>query len=119
MRRVNTGRRRALEWGIAGGALFLPLPWAWVRAQSEGALKLMRSPKVALVIGNSRYRNAPELKNPGNDAKAIGDVLKAAGFEVTLKFDAGRAEMAAAIQAHVQVLAKRKGVGVFYFAGHG
>jgi uncharacterized caspase-like protein len=116
---MNTDRRRALKWGTAGGALFLPLPWAWVWAQSEGALKLMRSPKIALVIGNERYRNAPVLKNPANDAKAIGDVLKAAGFAVTVKLDAGRAEMAAAIQAHVDVLAKRKGVGLFYFAGHG
>ncbi len=119
MRRVNTGRRRVLKWGIGGVSLFLPLPYASVWAQSDGALKLMRLPKIALVVGNARYRNAPVLKNPANDANAIGAVLKTAGFEVTLKLDSSRAEMAAAIQAHVQMLAKRKCVGLFYFAGHG
>ncbi len=104
---------------MAAGSLFLPLPYAWVWAQSEGALTLMRLPKLALVVGNGRYRNVQALKNPANDAKAIAGALQAAGFEVTVKLDAGREEMAAAIRAYTQALAKRKGVGLFYFAGHG
>src|SRR5262245_22652382 len=119
MRGVNTDRRLVLKGGIAGPSMFLQLPYAWVGGQSDGVLKMNRLPKDALGIGNGRYRNAPVLKNPGNDAKAIGDVLKAVGFEVTLKLDSSRAEMVAAIQAHVQTLAKRKCVGLFYFAGHG
>ncbi len=116
---MKADRRLVLKWGITGSSLFLPLPYARVWAQSEDALKLIRLPKLALVIGNGRYRNAPELKNPANDANAIGSTLKTLGFEVTLKLDSDRAEMAAAIQAHVQTLAKRKCVGLFYFAGHG
>ena len=69
-------RRRVLRGGIAAGSLFLPLPYAWVWAQSEGTMKLLRAPKVALVLGNSKYKEA-SLKNPANDAKAIGDALKA------------------------------------------
>jgi uncharacterized caspase-like protein len=116
---MDTGRRVILKWGVAGSALFLPLPYARVWAQSDGALKLIGLPKIALVVGNSRYRSAPELKNPANDANAMGNALKSAGFNVTLTLDSTRAEMASAIQTHVQTLTKRKCVGLFYFAGHG
>lgn len=111
-------RRRVLRAGIAAGSLFLPVPYAWVWAQSEGTLKLLRLPKLALVVGNSKYKEAP-LKNPANDARAIGEMLQQTGFEVTVKLDAGRTELSAAVQAYVQELARRKSVGLFYFAGHG
>jgi len=119
MHSVNTDRRLLLKRGIAAGSLLLPLPFARTWAQSDGTLRLMRLPKIALVAGNSRYRNAPALQNPANDAKAIAAVLKGLGFDVTLKLDSGREEMAAAIQAYAQTLAKKKCVGLFYFAGHG
>ena len=38
--------------------------------------------RVALVIGNSAYKNVPKLTNPANDAAAIAGVLQRAGFEV-------------------------------------
>ena len=117
-RAFNPTRRRVLRAGVAAGSLFVPVPYAWVWAQSEGTLKLLRLPKIALVMGNNKYKEAP-LKNPANDARAIGEALKQTGFEVTMKLDAGRAEMAAAVQAYVQELAKRKCVGLFYYAGHG
>ena len=69
------------------------------------------------MLGNSKYKDAP-LKNPANDAKAIGDALKAAGFDVTLKLDAGKADMAAAVQVYVQTLAAKKYVGLFYYQDH-
>ena len=101
-----------------GVTLFLPQPFAWVWAQSEGALKLMRAPKVALVVGNSSYKGAP-LTNPANDARAISGVLKATGFDVTTRLDAPRSELVKAVQAYTQSLAQRQAVGLFYFAGHG
>ena len=64
-------RRRFLQGGLAAATLFLPSPWAWVWAQSEGAVKLLRAPKLALVVGNAAYRSVPALRNPGNDARAI------------------------------------------------
>ena len=112
-------RRRLLKANLAAAALFLPLPYAQAWAQSDGAIRLLRLPKLALVIGNSNYKNAPPLGNPGNDAKAIGETLRQSGFEVTVKLDASRDDLAAAMRAHVQVLAARKAVGLFYFAGHG
>ncbi len=115
---MQNTRRKILKAGLGVGSLFLPVPYAWVWAQSEGAVKLLRAPKVALVVGNSKYKEAP-LKNPANDAKAIGETLKAAGFEVTTKLDTGREELLAAIRDYVHAIAQRKAVGLFYFAGHG
>ena len=118
MNKIDRTRRRVLQTGVAASSLFLPLPYAWVWAQSEGAMKLLRLPKIALVVGNSKYKDAP-LRNPANDAKAIGDALTASGFMVTTKLDVSRAEMAATVQAYVQELAAKKCVGLFYYAGHG
>ena len=111
-------RRSFLKTGLGAGSLFLPLPYAWVWAQSEGAVKLLRLPKIALVFGNSKYKDAP-LKNPANDARAISEALTASGFSVTARLDASRADMAAALDAYVKELASKKCVGFFYYAGHG
>ena len=111
-------RRRILAAGIAASALFLPTPFARVWAQSDGTVKLLRVPKIALVLGNSRYKDAP-LKNPANDAAAIAEALKAVGFEVTAKLDADKAGMEMAVRSYVQALAARQCVGLFYYAGHG
>jgi hypothetical protein len=118
MHRVDLDRRLVLRGGLAAGSLFLPAPYAWVWAQSEGTMKLLKAPKVALVLGNSKYKEAP-LKNAANDAKAMADALKACGFDVTLKVDGGKADMAAAVQAYVQTLTAKKCIGLFYYAGHG
>ena len=114
MKRVSSGRRRLLQGGL--GSLLLP-GWAW--AQSEGAAKLLRRPKRALVIGNAAYRNVPVLKNPESDARAIGATLAECGFRVETVIDADRPRMAEAIQAHVAAVNAQKCVGLFYFAGHG
>jgi hypothetical protein len=115
---VPVDRRSFLKTGLGAGSLFLPLPYAWVWAQSEGAVKLLRLPKIALVLGNSKYKEAP-LKNPANDAKAIGEALAATGFTVTTRLDATRAEMSAALDAYLKELGAKKCVGLFYYAGHG
>ena len=118
MEKTTFTRRSVLQAGVAAGSLFLPLPFAWVWAQSDGALTLLRLPKVALVVGNGGYKGAP-LRNPTNDAKAIGDALKESGFAVTMMLDATRTEMVAAVQAYVKELEAKKCVGLFYYAGHG
>jgi len=114
-----SNRRRVIKAGVAAGSLFLPAPYAWVWAQqSDGALKLLRLPKIALVIGNTKYVEAP-LKNPVNDAQGIAGELQKLGFHVNLRLDAGRNDMIEAIRAFGAELGKKKGVGMFYYAGHG
>lgn len=108
-------RRRFL---LGGAVLFAASPWARVRAQTPAGAQILKLPKVALVIGNAAYRQAP-LKNPANDAKGMAEALNATGFEVTVRLDAGRAAMLAAVDAYLKQLADRKCVGLFYFAGHG
>lgn len=108
-------RRRALQVAATiGGTALLRVG---AIAQSL-ATALLRAPKQALIIGNSGYKRAP-LMNPGNDAKAMAEALKAIGFDVALGLDLGQAAMSGLIQAYVERLSKMKAVGLFYFAGHG
>ncbi len=114
----SPARRGWLRSGLAGAALFAPGPFARVWAQTAQGPQLQRLPKIALVIGNGKYRQSP-LKNPGNDARAIGETLTALGFEVAIRLDADRATMEAALATYIDMLARRKCAGLFYYAGHG
>jgi branched-chain amino acid transport system substrate-binding protein len=73
--------------------------------------------RVALVIGNSAYKDSP-LSNPVNDAADIAKALDEVGFKVILKRNANTREMRQAIREFGSEL-RRAQVGLFYFAGHG
>ncbi|MBI5789892.1 MAG: caspase family protein [Rhodocyclales bacterium] len=75
--------------------------------------------RLALIIGNSAYRDSP-LVNPANDAKAVGGLFAQAGFTVDSHLNATRADMMAAIE-RFGAAAKRPDTKlvVFYYAGHG
>jgi hypothetical protein len=73
--------------------------------------------RVALVIGNQAYRDGA-LDNPAADADAMAKVLEAKGFKVVRLRDATRAQMQQALAQTQQLLAGRKGVGLFYYSGH-
>ncbi len=119
MLRKNISHSRR-DWikqaGALAGAASIPLLGGSVLTFAQS--KLAGLPRIALVIGNTRYRDAP-LKNPVNDAKAIAGELQQTGFRVNLQLDAGRTQMSGAIQSFTDELAKTKGVGLFYYAGHG
>lgn len=72
--------------------------------------------RLALVIGNSRYDNAP-LRNPVNDARVIAKTLAGKGFEVTTLEDASEEQMKRAIDGFGRSI-RQGAVGFFYFAGH-
>jgi hypothetical protein len=74
--------------------------------------------RTALIIGNSDYANAP-LRNPVNDAKAMADELEKLGFEVLLYTDVDRVKMREAFRSYGDILLENRGVGLFYYAGHG
>lgn len=110
-------RRKALQHLSAlSAASLLPLRAGDVFGSAASTLNAL--PRTALVIGNSRYKDAP-LKNPANDAGAIAEHLKKLGFSVISQLDGGKAIMENAIRSYGEQLAKSKGVGLFYFAGHG
>ena len=73
--------------------------------------------RIALVIGNSAYKEAP-LKNPVNDAKAIATTLRTLGFDVLERTDVTQKEMNRAITEFGERL-RYDTVALFFFAGHG
>jgi len=77
-----------------------------------------REARVALVIGNAAYAGSP-LKNPVHDARAMAKVLAEYGFAVAELENAGQQRMEDAIRAFRDRLGEGRGVGLFYFAGHG
>jgi Caspase domain len=50
-------------------------------------------PRIALVIGNSQYQNAPLLANPVNDAKDMAATLNKLGFDVIMGTDLSKIQM--------------------------
>ena len=113
---MRLSRRRWLKQASAlASSTALPL---WIPGTTHAQSTLNALPRVGLVIGNTRYAEVP-LKNPVNDAKAIASVLQQLDFQVNLKLDAGKNEMLDAIRVFTSDLAKKKSVGLFYYAGHG
>ncbi len=74
--------------------------------------------RIALVIGNSAYHNAPPLANPRNDATEMGKLLKQIGFDVDVVVDATKPQMDQALRRFGDNLAGSI-AAVFYYAGHG
>ena len=89
-------------------------------ALSLGSAWGARDPsRLALVIGNSAYLDAP-LLNPVNDARAMAGLLDQAGFTVSSHLNATRTDMRAAIERFAADVRKSETRQVvFYFAGHG
>lgn len=106
-------RRRAL---LRLAALSLAPLWP-LGASGDGGVN--RLPRSALVLGNGAYRAVPGLRNPPNDAAAIAKRLSQCGFAATPLIDGGKDDMETAVADFVARLARDKGVGLFYFAGHG
>lgn len=75
--------------------------------------------RVALVIGNSAYKNVSALTNPKSDAATIAASLRQVGFQsVTLLNDLDRNKLTEALQKFAEV-AETADWSVVYFAGHG
>jgi hypothetical protein len=73
--------------------------------------------RIALVIGNGSYKDAP-LKNPVNDARAMAEALKSQGFEVLLKQNGTKIEMERVVADFGEKLGDGD-TALFYYAGHG
>ena len=73
--------------------------------------------RVALVIGNGAYRDFT-LRNPVNDARLMRNLLRKAGFSVTIVVNARKNEMVNAISSFGRSL-RNSDAALFYFSGHG
>jgi hypothetical protein len=74
--------------------------------------------RVALVIGNSSYANAPVLPNTVNDARDMVAALRKVGFEVVDGVDLDKRGMDQAVTRFAR-LAQDADAAMFYYAGHG
>jgi hypothetical protein len=93
--------------------LLAPLAWTQAPAPSPGA----KPQRLALVIGNGAYKDAP-LPNPINDAADMVKALEASGFKVIRRENATLKEMHLALREFGDGLG-RQSTGLVYFAGHG
>ena len=74
--------------------------------------------RVALVIGNSAYRNTVQLPNPRNDATDVAKMLKIAGFEVVEGADLDKRGMDDAFRRFADAAAGAD-AALFFYGGHG
>ena len=87
------------------------------RVEPRPAAPLSPGKRLALVIGNGAYRDAP-LRNPVNDARALAAKLSALGFDVMKGENLGQRDMNRLVARFGERLAGHD-VGMFFFAGHG
>jgi uncharacterized caspase-like protein len=88
-------------------------------AMMAGLVPAHAEKRVALVVGNSEYRNVAQLPNPANDATAVATLLKGAGFDkVDLRLNQGISDLRRAVGDFADVAADAD-IAVVYFAGHG
>jgi hypothetical protein len=78
-------------------------------------------PRLALLIGNSRYKWADVIDNPVRDVRLMAWALEGLGFTVTRIENAGLVQMQDAVLAFGEALdtAGSQAVAMLYFAGHG
>ena len=78
--------------------------------------------RLALLVGNQAYNaKVGPLRNPHNDAAAVGRALEAIGFKSTILRDANRREVLSGVRAFAEQLAQEgpDAIGFFYYSGHG
>ncbi len=88
-----------------------------LQVQAAAPSRANNNQRVALVIGNAAYKEAP-LTNPVNDARAIGQALQESGFTVILRENTDQRGMLSALREFGDKL-RGGGTGLFYYAGHG
>ena len=108
--------RNVSVWRRLGMASAVGL-WTLALVSSVGAQVPREEPRLALLIGNSAYRESP-LRNPVNDVRAMAQRFKELGFTVLVHENATKRTMEAAIIEFGRRLTEG-GVGAFYYAGHG
>lgn len=74
--------------------------------------------RLALVIGNSAYKNAPGLKNPANDAGDMAGALQRLGFEVLRGINLDYLGMRDIVRRFSEQLPDAD-VALVFYAGHG
>ena len=98
------------------GLVFV-VPPVWAQTIARAASDESADTRLALVIGNGAYANAP-LRNPVSDATAVANSLTRLGFRVRLRTDLDLSEMLDEMTRFVRE-GRKDAVRVFFYAGHG
>lgn len=97
------------------GAIFLLIGFAIF----VGVLPARAETRMALLIGNSNYQNAPRLSNPPNDVSAVAAAMRQVGFTtVEVHRDLGKVELEHTLHDFASK-SRDADVLVIYYAGHG
>ena len=86
----------------------------------SGILPALAEERLALVVGNSQYRNVPALANPSNDGRLIAKALEDSGFTLIgggPQLDVTRPQLETLIREFGRRLTADS-TALFYFAGH-
>jgi uncharacterized caspase-like protein len=104
---MMSGSLKLCQWALAAAAFLLVSGPAFAEK------------RVALVLGNSAYKNVAPLTNPVNDSARIAATLKEAGFDVVdSRRDLPAAETRRALRDFAD-RARDADIAVVYYAGHG
>lgn len=85
---------------------------------APGPSPAISTDRIALVIGNGAYVNAPHLPNPPNDARAIGRALRGIGFTVIDGTDLDHNGMERTIVDFLRKASLAR-IALVFYAGHG
>jgi formylglycine-generating enzyme required for sulfatase activity len=85
-------------------------------ASGRDAATSSHAARVALVIGNGSYTQAP-LGGATSDAQSVADTLREGGFDVIFTVDARKAEFEAAIEKFARTI-ERGAIAVVYYSGY-
>ncbi|WP_027553376.1 caspase family protein [Bradyrhizobium sp. Cp5.3] len=84
-----------------------------------GAEPALAGKRVALVLANSAYQNAPSLANPVNDGAVMAKTLKEAGFDVVeSRHDLSALDTRRVLRDFADAT-RDADIAVVYYAGHG
>lgn len=118
--RINI-RREPSSWYICSRRIWnvaLVLGLALIAQIPEFALAAQVERRVALVIGNGAYINAPALVNPSNDARDMAAALGRLGFEVVPVINGDHRAMLEGLSQFGRA-AEGVDVALLFYAGHG
>lgn len=111
---MRGGRLR--KFGVRTASALLVGATLLAQAAPAAAEKALRG--VALVIGNGDYEHLPKLTNPGNDARAVEELLNGLGFETDLADDRSAKRLRRDLENFAED-AEGVDVAVLYYSGHG
>ncbi|MGD9925776.1 MAG: caspase family protein, partial [Pseudorhodoplanes sp.] len=119
-RKLAESHPPAAETKVAADAPQTVTPPAAERSESNATATAVAPAqrRVALVLGNGKYRHSTPLNNPANDAGDIASALRKIGFEVVEGIDVDRRSMEDKVREFGRKLDGAK-LALFYYAGHG